>query len=519
MSTETSFKSLALKRYPVVQERETAEGRYWRKFKKPTVIKYSTPCTSLHFNPVAPFDLALSSSLSVVLLDVKAQTAKKTLSRFNDVAYSARFRNDGRLVAAGGEEGVVRTFEAASGSSLRQLRGHSAPVHAVRWTLDGLSLLSASDDKSLRAWDVPTAECLWTKSGAHDDHVRALAVSPNNVSTFASGGYDHSVKLWDARDRSARSVFTVDHGDPVEDLLFLPGGSLLLSCGGNNIKVWDLLGGGRAVHTMSSHQKVVTSMCLDSTKSRLLSAGLDGHVKVYSLNNYAVTHGFKYNAPVLSLAISPDNTQLVVGTSDGELTTRTRELKAKGPAKQKASLPPERISGGTAKFFERGKNVKAPVEASKNGLSEDASSALHQRKQRLRPFDAALRKYRYHEALDAALASRNPTVVVTVLEELVYRAGLLKALAGRDEVTLEPLLSFLARYTTNPRFAPLLVDVGSAVFETYKAVLGQSEAIDELFTKLGRQVKLEIGFQQDLLGLLGTMDAVMSAPAASGEKA
>jgi U3 small nucleolar RNA-associated protein 15 len=242
-------------------------------------------------------------------------------------------------------------------------------------------------------------------------------------------------------------------------------------------------------------------------------------VKVYSVHTYAVTHGLKYSAPVLSLAISPDNTQLVVGTSDGELTTRMREVKARSLVKPKASLPPERVPGGTAKFFERGKNVKAPAEASAAtaGLGEDASGAAHQRKQRLRPFDAALRKYRYHEALDAALASRNPTVVVTVLEELVYRAGLEKALAGRDEATLEPLLSFLARYTTNPRFAPLLVDVGSVVFETYKAVLGQSEAIDELFTKLGRQVKLELGFQQDLMGLLGAMDAVMSAPAAAGE--
>lgn len=73
-------------------------------------------------------------------------------------------------------------------------------------------------------------------------------------------------------------------------------------------------------------------------------------------------------------------------------------------------------------------------------------------------------------------------------QELVHRQGFHQALAGRDELTLEPLLAFLSRYTTNPRYAPLLVDVCRVTFESYKAVLGQSEAIDELFTRLGRQV-------------------------------
>ena len=391
---------------------------------------------------------------------------------------------------------------------------HLAPllpqVHAVRWSLDGMNIFSASDDKSVKAWDVPTQECLWTQAGAHSDYVRAAVASPSSPHAWASGGYDKHVCMWDVRDRDSRPTVKVDHGAPVEDLLFLPGGSLLMSAGGNSIKVWDVLGGGRAVHTLNNHQKTITSLCLDSTRSRLLSAGLDGHVKIYSVHTFAVTHGVKYNAPVLSLAMSPDNMSLVVGTSDGVLSTRRREVKGKPQQpRQRSAVPPEQVPGGTAKYFERGKSLKS------GGDNRDASEdlqALVQRKQRLRSYDMALRKFRYHEALDAALASRNPTVVVTVLEELVYRQGLHKALSGRDEVTLEPLLSFLSRYTTNPRYAALLVDVCRLVLEMYKAVLGQSEAIDELFTRLGRHVKLEVGFQRDVLQLLGSMGAIMHAP-------
>jgi len=388
----------------------------------------------------------------------------------------------------------------------------SIQVHAVRWSLDGLQLLSSSDDKSVKAWDVPTQECIWTRGDGHDDYVRAAAASPMSPHLFVSGGYDNTVCMWDIRDMDSRPVFRVDHGNPVEDLLFLPGGALVLSCGDNSIKVWDILGGGRAVHTMSNHQKTITSMCLDSTRSRIISGGLDGHLKIYNTSSFGVTFNLKYDAPILSLAISPDNAQLVVGTSDGALTTRFREVKVRTLPRQRSAVPPESIHGGTLKYFERGKSLKSGGD---NRAVNDDLVALVQRKQRLRPYDLALRKFRYHDALDAALLSRNPTVVITVLEELVYRQGLNKALGGRDEVTLEPLLSFLARYTTNSRYALLLADVCRVVFEAYKTVLGQSEAIDELFTRLGRQVKLELGFQRELLQLLGTMDTIMSAPKAA----
>mmetsp|Transcript_71652 Transcript_71652/g.144239 ORF Transcript_71652/g.144239 Transcript_71652/m.144239 type:complete len:546 (+) Transcript_71652:29-1666(+) len=522
-----AYKKTNLKKFAAVQQRETAEGRYWRRFRHRSVQTFTAPCTSLHFSPVAPFNLAVSTSLSVLLLDPKTQKPNKMLSRFNDVAYSARYRHDGRLVAAGGEEGIVRTFEASSGSSLRHLRGHSAPVHAVRWSLDGLHIFSASDDKSVKLWDVPTQQCLWTRSEGHSDYARTAAVSPVSPHMWASGGYDHTVLLWDSRDRvSTQPVVRIDHGAPVEDVLFLPGGSLLLSAAGNSIKVWDILGGGKMVHTLSNHQKTITSLCLDSTRSRLISGGLDGHVKIYSLDTFEVTHGLKYDAPVLSVAISPDNMQLVVGTSDGALTSRHHAVKQSGTSSSKQprpTLPPEQVAGGSLKFFERGKNLKtaggdgsnrsvslgAEGVASSGGTGGDLQVLLH-RRQRLRPYDTALRKFKYHDALDAALTSRNPTVVITVLEELAHRQGLRRAVAGRDEVTLEPLLSFLARYTTNPRYATFLIDVCHVVFDMYKAVIGQSEAIDELFTRLGRQVKLEIGLHKDLMRLLGTMDTVMT---------
>jgi len=53
-----------------------------------------------------------------------------------------------------------------------------------------------------------------------------------------------------------------------------------------------------------------------------------------------------------------------------------------------------------------------------------------ERAAKLAPYEMSLQKFNYKQALDAALITRNPVIVVTVLEELSRRSGLTIALSG-----------------------------------------------------------------------------------------
>ncbi|CAM9338802.1 unnamed protein product, partial [Heterosigma akashiwo] len=55
--------------------------------------------------------------------------------------------------------------------------------------------------------------------------------------------------------------------------------------------------------------------------------------------------------------------------------------------------------------------------------------------------------------------------------------------ARAGEEALEPVLAFLNRYVAQPKYTPLLVEVCQKVLDVYGGVLGESEAIDELFLK------------------------------------
>ena len=60
-------------------------------------------------------------------------------------------------------------------------------------------------------------------------------------------------------------------------------GSLLVTAGGTDLCIWHLLHSGQLVRRVTAHQKTVTSVVVGSlggAEPHVLTAGLDGHVKV-----------------------------------------------------------------------------------------------------------------------------------------------------------------------------------------------------------------------------------------------
>eukprot|EP01134_Creolimax_fragrantissima_P004839 CFRG4839T1 len=458
----TEYKKVTVKRFPQLSQRATAETRYWRKFKFPITVKEYGAVSSISFCAAKPHDFAISSSTRVQVFASNTNKVKKTIARFKDVAYSPHIRDDGKLMVAG--------------------------------------IVTGSDDTTVRGFDIPSGEEQFCLKG-HTDYVRSGAINPASKDLVLSGSYDHAVKLWDTR--TSECAITMDHGAPVEDVLMFPGGGMAVSCGGNNIKVWDLLMGGRLVHSFSNHQKTVTSLGFDGSSNRLLSGSLDHHVKIYDVKNYKVVHSIKYSAPVMSLAMSPEDTHLAVGMADGTLSIRHKPNKAvvnSGLAfgsKNAKAVP----RGGTMQYFQRGKNTTA---------GEDDFRVEIRRKKRLAEYDVYMKRFQYGNALDSALANGRPVIVVSLIEELAHRDGLKIAVSGRDEVALTPLLQFLVKNVANPRYSSLLLEVTNMVLDVYVQVLGKSQAIDELVLKLGNKVSIELEFQKKMMELSGALELIMS---------
>lgn len=161
---------------------------------------------------------AFSLALQVILYD-GLMGVRRTIGRFKDKAYCGTLRSDGKMLAAGGEDGLVQVrtlpfytnvsalpatnqpgnvdfhcisffsqlFDSNSRSLLRQLKGHRRPARSVAFAPDRLHLLTGGDDATVRYWDISSGEQVSRLDG-HSDYVRAIAASPTSQELWATGG-------------------------------------------------------------------------------------------------------------------------------------------------------------------------------------------------------------------------------------------------------------------------------------------------------------------------------------------
>uniref|UniRef100_A0A183HFR7 WD_REPEATS_REGION domain-containing protein n=1 Tax=Onchocerca flexuosa TaxID=387005 RepID=A0A183HFR7_9BILA len=265
------------------------------------------------------------ASFQLAVYDTTICEPLTTYGRFKQAVYGARFRRDGKLLAVGDEEGKVRLFnvrkQAASSDGkkapLRIFKAHESAVHTVVFTRSGRTLITMGDEGCIKLWDITETKSIPLKvfSDVHSDHIRCCDASTLSDHLFVSGSYDHTAKVWNTETEGNQALMSMDHGSPIEQILLLPGDAFVVTAGGQLIKFWNVASGGVLHHTLHHHHKTVTSLCLASKGTRLLSGGLDKRVNVFSLDSgdYRLLYSFSLPAQVLTLSISSNDKFIAIG--------------------------------------------------------------------------------------------------------------------------------------------------------------------------------------------------------------
>ncbi|KAK6173701.1 hypothetical protein SNE40_017107 [Patella caerulea] len=491
-----SFKKTQAKAYPKFGETATRDSIYWNDLTVPVTVKEYGAITHIDFCPVAPYYMAVTSSARVQIYSPKTCQIVRTISRFKEAAHSACYRSDGRLMVVGGEEALVSVFDVNSKSSLRTFRGHNRPVHVTRFLSDNVRVLSGSDDKSTRIWDLANEKQIINYNKEHEDYVRSGTTCMTSPDMVLTGSYDHKAKLFDTR--VPESVLTVDHGYPVESVLMFPNGGIFMTAGGNNINIWDALAGGRLLKTLTHHHKTVTALTFCSDYQRFMSASLDRHVKVYDVTTYQVVHTLDYPGSILSVSVAPDDELVAVGMTDGLLSMQRRK-----DSEPKDLKPVKKNS------------YKYQLKAKTYVVQKTDQVVQHKKREILQKYDKSLKKFDHSKALDEALQlkiqRKHPEVTVGIMQELMRRGTIKAAVAGQEPKTLCMLINFVRCNLTKSEFAVTMMDMANLIIEIYWSTIGQNSFIDSALMSLKKVVDRELEHIKISMEVLGAMDVIFAA--------
>ncbi|KAG5945150.1 hypothetical protein E4U60_005436 [Claviceps pazoutovae] len=490
----------------------TAEQRYWKTFKNQLLIPSPTsyPVTNISYNSES---FVVTTGTRVQIYSNRTRKLIKTITRFGDVARSGDIRRDGKVLVAGDDTGRMQVFDVKSRAILKTWTEHKQPVWTTKFSPTELTtLLSASDDRTVRLWDLPSNEATTTFVG-HSDYVRCANFMPGTMSNMVvSGSYDSTVKLWDPRTGNHSAVMTFKHAAPIEDVLSLPSGTTLLAAADNSVSVLDLVA-ARPLHMITNHQKTVTSLSLASNGQRLVTGGLEGHVKVFETTGWNVVNSVKYQSPILSLQVIPSSSgsgaesssdrHLAVGMQSGVLSIKTRltgpeATREREREKEMSALLSGTISTHDAKKSKRKRRIEAASRLDLVGEGADVVIANEGRvsKKKERSWQKDLRHARYRSALDQVLdrssAEYAPINVLTLLLALRHRSAMRDALEHRDEVSVEPVLKWVCGHICDPRYVSVCVEVGLHLLDLYAEYTGGSAELHDGFRTLHRRVKSEV---------------------------
>lgn len=202
--------------------------------------------------------------------------------------------------------------------------GHMAKISDIFFTNDGQTLISVSNDKTVRLWDIAsgqTTRILRGQIGPGDDgKIYAAALSPDNRLLAVGGALgslgNRTIRLIDLSSGQVVRLLK-GHQNVIPALAFSTDSRQLLSGSfDTTARIWDVAN-GESLHTLSGHHGAIYAAAFSPNGRTVVTGSKDHSLKLWDSATgkpLADLHG--HEDPVLSVAFTPDGRYLLSGSDD-----------------------------------------------------------------------------------------------------------------------------------------------------------------------------------------------------------
>ena len=228
---------------------------------------------------------------------------------------SVAFAPDSATLLTGSDDRTARLWDLETGAEIRRFEGHKRGVTSVAFAPDGATLLTASDDETARLWDLETGAEIRRFEG-HKSGVTSVAFAPDGT-TLLTGSDDRTARLWDTETGAEIRRFD-GHKHWVRSVAFAPDGATLLTGSDDRTaRLWDTETGAE-IRRFDGHKHWVRSVAFAPDGATLLTGSDDRTARLWDLETGAEIRRFDgHKDGVSSVAFAPDGATLLTGSGDG----------------------------------------------------------------------------------------------------------------------------------------------------------------------------------------------------------
>lgn len=289
-----------------------------------TGVDETTPViSSLAINPTGKLLAAVGDDHLVRLFDTQSYRPLGALGQHTDWIHTAAFRPDGRQLATAGGDGRIRLWQLdGERYSQRELSGKLPAIYTLAFEPGGQWLAAAGFADKLWVFDCRTGRLAWELLTPGGD-IRAIAFSPNGEFLVAAGRIG-VIRLWRTADGRQLSDVPISPRR-ISALAFSPDGKVLAVAGAQR-RVWLLSADLQQVHLeLPERPGEILALCFCGT-NRLASAGSGNVIHLWQLSSgQEICRLVGHTGSITTLVYDPATETLLSAGYD--TTLRTWSLK------------------------------------------------------------------------------------------------------------------------------------------------------------------------------------------------
>jgi platelet-activating factor acetylhydrolase IB subunit alpha len=173
-------------------------ARVWELASGKCITTYQEHDNAIETVLFVPSKAAATISRGIALKAAGADPSTASSSSDVEENKDADTSNAKKYAASAGRDKLIKIFEISTGATVLTFSGHDNWVRDMIFHPDGKHLISVSDDRAIKIWDLKEQRCIKTIADAHEHFIQCLDFSVRNPH-LATGSVDNSISIWPCR--------------------------------------------------------------------------------------------------------------------------------------------------------------------------------------------------------------------------------------------------------------------------------------------------------------------------------